>query len=332
MFILWNQIAIGILGCLHAAATYFYFSRVRFAKLGASVWLGFTAGCIWGLPQFTQHIDGVFFGTILAWTIWWVSIRPLSSRTWVPEDSHQATGYIEGERLCIQNRRHFAWRSKTEFTAQWDDAVYDLGALEAVDLFLSTWGDPRVAHAIISFVFRDNIALAFSIETRRETTERWSTLAGFMKSYELIIIAAPETDLIRVRTNIRREKVRRYRLKSTPMMRRRLLANYLFEMNSLARRPRFYNTLFSNCTTEVARILTAAGRPVPLSWPLIVSGYVPAYFHQIGLLDPERALVDIEAEADIGEQARNETSNVEFSTRIRTLPQRHTTAASHLSH
>ena len=29
-----------------------------------------------------------------------------------------------------------------------------------------------------------------------------------MKSYELIIIAAPETDLVRVRTNIRREEKR----------------------------------------------------------------------------------------------------------------------------
>ena len=45
-----------------------------------------------------------------------------------------------------------------------------------------------------------------------------SGLAGFMKSFELIVIAARETDVVRVRTSIRRETVRRYRLVMTPAM------------------------------------------------------------------------------------------------------------------
>jgi hypothetical protein len=104
-------------------------------------------------------------------------------------------------------------------------------------------------------------------------------------------------------------------------MRRNLLLAYVHEMNRLAVRPRFYNTLFSNCTTEVARILRAAGRRIPFGWPLIVSGYVPNYFYKIGLIDRGRPFAALEAEADIGARARDESSALDFSSRIRlTVP------------
>jgi len=312
-----GQVAIAVLGVLHAAAAYCYFSKERFAPAWALGWLLLTIVALVALPAQPFAAAAGFGLALAAWTLWWVTIRPLASRTWVPDNAHQATGTIVGEQLAIHHRRNFTWRTKTDFTATWDDAVYSLGRLDAVDLFVSSWGDPRIAHLIVSFVFRDGETLAFSIETRREITEKWSGLAGFMKSYELIIIAAPESDLVRVRTNIRHETVHRYRLVSTPMMRRRLLNRYLRQMNRLARRPRFYNTLFGNCTTEVARILSAAGRPVPFAWPLIVSGYAPEYFHRIGLIDPARPFAEHRAEGDIGERARAEPSDVPYSRRIR---------------
>lgn len=318
-----SQIAIGLLGVLHAGAAFLYFSKARFATPWAMTWLAFTGFCIVELPAHPLLGAGLFTGAIGIWTVWWASIRALPRRDWVADNAYQATGCIVGEQLFIEHRRHFEWRSRTDYTAIWDDAVYDLGGLHAVDLFVSTWGDPRVAHLIVSFAFRDGSTLAFSIETRREITEKWSGLAGLMKSYELIIIAAPETDLIRVRTNVRRETVHRYRLLSTPMVRRKLLMHYLHEMNQLARRPRFYNTLLCNCTTEVARILRATGRRVPFGWPIIVSGYVPEYFHRMGLIDNTRPFTAVKADGDIGERARDEPSDVAFSTRIRVPARRH---------
>jgi hypothetical protein len=144
-------------------------------------------------------------------------------------------------------------------------------------------------------------------------------LAGFMKSYELILIAADERDVIRVRTNVRGEQVARYRLKSTPQMRRKLLGVYVEQMNSLARRPRFYNTLMRNCTTEVVRILRAAGRPLPLDWRILVSGYVPQYLYELGMLEDQRPLAEVIAAADIGAAARAADEAVDFWRRIRVI-------------
>ena len=310
-------IVVVVLGILHAMAAFFYFSRTRHSAAWAAGWLFLALACVWLLPDQPAAAGLVFTLAILGWTVWWASIRALPRRNWVAENARQATGEIAGNRLTLHDLRAFEWQSSHEFVPRWEDCSYDLDEMEALDLFVSTWGDPRMAHLIVSFVFRNAPPLAFSIETRRETTERWSSLAGFMKSYELIIIATRETDVVYVRTNIRRETVLLYRIVSTPEMRRRLLAQYIRELNRLATRPRFYNTLFSNCTTEVARIVRAAGHRVPFDWRILVSGYVPEYLYDLGLIDTSRPFAELRARADIGALARATDERADFSARIR---------------
>jgi hypothetical protein len=314
---IWSQAAILLLGVLHAFAAYAYFSRKGPALLWALGWLALAAAAAWALPVAPMASAACFALAVLGWTAWWTSLRALPRRQWIAENAHQATGSKNQRMVTLHHVRNFEWRSPKDFDERWEDARIDLDALLAVDLFVCTWGDPRIAHLIVSFVVRDGAPVAFSIETRRELDESWTALAGFMKAFELIVIAARERDVIRLRTTIRRETVRRYRLITTPEMRARLLLQYLREMNSLARHPRYYNTLFANCTTEVARIVRAAGRSLPWAWPLVASGLVPRYFHSRGLIDPSRPFEAIEAEADIGERARDETTGVEFSARIR---------------
>ena len=316
----WAQAGLLLLGLLHAAAAYAYFSRTRHALVWAGGWMALSAVAAWALPAFPAAAVAAFAAAVVLWTVWWASLRALAHRTWIAENACQATGDIDerGGRVAMHCVRNFHWRSQSDFDARWDEATFDLAALEAVDLFVSTWGDPRIAHLIVSFVFADGTPpLAFSIETRREVDESWTGLAGFMKAFELIIVAARETDVVALRTQVRGETVRRYRLLSTPGMRRKLFLQYVREMNALAERPRYYNTLFANCTTEVARIVRASGRRLPWSWPIVVSGYVPRYFHAKGLIDPTRPFDEIERAANIGAAARDAGSPLDFSARIR---------------
>jgi Domain of unknown function (DUF4105) len=46
------------------------------------------------------------------------------------------------------------------------DKTFDLAKLRSVDLFLSYWGSPYIAHTIMSFGFEGGDHVAFSIETR----------------------------------------------------------------------------------------------------------------------------------------------------------------------
>lgn len=313
----WAQAGILVLGVLHALAAYAYFSRGRRAWAWALGWLAVAAVAAFALPVAPAWTALAFVLAVLGWTAWWLSLRALPRRAWIPENARQARATVQGRVAVVHDVRCFRWRSASDFDARWEDVRIDTDDIDAVDLFASTWGDPRIAHLIVSFVQRGAPAIAFSIETRRETDESWSALSGFMKAYELIIIAAREDDVVRLRTNVRGETVRRYRLVTTPALRRRLFLQYVREMNALARHPRYYHTLFANCTTEVARIVRASGRRLPWAWPLVVSGHVPRYFHARGLIDPTRRFEDIEAEADIGAAARDETGAADYSARIR---------------
>ena len=77
-------------------------------------------------------------------------------------------------------------------------------------------------------------------------------LGGLFRQYELIYVAADERDVIRLRTNYRRnppEEVYVYRTRASNGIGRRLFVEYMEHMNSLRTRPEFYNTLTTNCTT-----------------------------------------------------------------------------------
>lgn len=313
----WLAAVMTALGVVHAAAAWFYFSKSGRAWPWALAWLVFTAACLGLRSQAPVAAALLMLTAIVLWTLWWKSIRAAAALGWVTENARQATAEIRDDVLVVRDLRNFEWLSGRDCVPRWEVRHYPLGQLVAIDLFVSTWGDPRVAHLITSFVFSDVAPLAFSIETRREVTERWSMLAGFMKSYEIIMIAADERDVIRVRSNVRGEQVSRYRLKSTPQMRRKLLDLYVEQMNSLVRHPRFYNTVLRNCTTEVVRILSAAGRRVPPDWRVLVSGHVPEYLHELGLLEDSRPFAEVAADANIVAAAQAADDSVEFWKKIR---------------
>src|SRR6478735_4554737 len=137
----------------------------------------------------------------------------------------------------------------------WEDRTYDLNTLRGLDLWSSTWAGEDIAHILVSFDFGpEKPPLVWSIELRREKGEEYSAIAGFFKQAELIAIAADERDIIRVRTNVRGETVRLYRLNAGPAATRRVLETYVSNANQLAANPRWYNTLTTNCTTAVFQI------------------------------------------------------------------------------
>ena len=101
--------------------------------------------------------------------------------------------------------------------------------------------------------------------------------------------------MIRLRTNVRGEDVRIYRLRTPPPQARALLLEYIAEANDLARTPRFYNSLTTNCTTQIFRLVRVLNPGLPLDYRVLLTGYVPDYVYDRGGLDtrvPFQALRD----------------------------------------
>lgn len=265
-----------------------------------------------------QTVAGITFVlAALALVYWWRNIRPSNNRHWMPEVARQARGCVDGNSVTIQNVRNFIWHTPDQFTEQWETRQYDLAKLESVDLALSYWGGPAIAHAMVSFGFSDNEYLVFSVEIRRKVGDAFSELGGFFKMYELSIVAADERDVLFVRSNIRQEDGYLYRVHMEQTARQSLLLAYLDEANRLVHTPRFYHTITGNCTTLIFRMLDRIVPGLPLDYRLLASGYLPEYLYKVGALQGADTIKQYRRRARYTDRARANTDPGRYSQAIR---------------
>jgi len=183
---------------------------------------------------------------------------------------------------------------------------------------------PAIAHIFVSFAFAGGDHLAISIETRKEKGERYSTLKGFFRQYELYYVVADERDVIRLRTNYRNdppEDVYVYRLQGPLENVRRVFLQYMNKINDLQIHPEFYNTLTTNCTTGIWLHTLVNPEHLPFSWKILASGYVPEYAYEAGRLDKGLPFSELKRRAHVNVRAKAANGATDFSHLIREAPE-----------
>jgi hypothetical protein len=227
---------------------------------------------------------------------------------------------IAGNFITVHNIRNFDYRTETDFTPAYYDKTFDLSKLEAVDVIATYWMGPEIAHVFVSFGFGGGDYLSVSIETRTERGEGYSTIKGFFKQYELFYVVGDERDLIRVRTNYRNdppEDVFLYRVHGPIENGRRVFLEYMHKINALKTKAEFYNTLTTNCTTNIWLHTRINPGHLPFSWKLLLSGYVPEYLYEAGRLDTSVPFPELQRRGHINARAREADQAEDFSQRIR---------------
>ncbi len=235
-----------------------------------------------GLQRASLATRLAFALALLVVVVWWQQLTPRNDRDWAPDVARQLVVERHGDRVHLNNVRDFEWLTPDLARVRWESRDYDLAQLSSVDMIVSYWMGPAIAHTLVSFGFDDGRHLTFSVEIRRERNEAFSIAGGFFKQFELNLIAADENDILRLRSNVRGEDVYLYSVRLTPQARRELFLAYLDEAERLHAEPAFYNTLTSNCTTIVFDMVARIVDGLPRDPRLILSGYLPGYVHDVG--------------------------------------------------
>ena len=288
----------------------------------AAVWAVVAVALIVGfaLPRSRWRFFGAFAALFALLLSAWSTLEASNDRDWRTENALLAYATIDGDRITLHNIRNFDYRTETDFAPAYYDRTFDLRQLNAVDLFTVYWMGPAIAHAFLSFGFTDGAHVAISIETRTTRSQGYSTVAGFFRQYELYYAVGDERDIVRLRTNYRRdprELVYLYPLRGSVTSGRRLFLEYVEQINALKRRAEWYNTLTSNCTNSIWFMARLNPGHVPYSWKILESGYLPEYLYEEGRLDASVPFGELQRRAFINPLAQAADQAADFSQRIR---------------
>ncbi len=248
----------------------------------------------------------IAIGAVATW--FWLVPAPATA-DWRPECAGTARVSIDGDRATVRDVRAFRYRSSdTDFEPRWETRSYDLAALDRVDVFFSHWGPRLICHTFLSFGFalpdgrREHVCV--SIEARKRAGQEYSALGGMFRQFTLQYVWADETDVVRVRTDLRGETVRRYRLRLDPPEVRRLFERYARETERLAAQPRWYNAVTQSCGVDMLRT-ALGGRMGPIPTPRdLLNGLWEEDACAEGRTEPRMALEATLEAADITSDAR----------------------------
>ena len=295
-----------------------YYSNLPWPWLRSGSAAAFAAFAIWGFwlsrRRYTSMAVFVLFLGVVAWEI---SIPPSNDRNWRPEVAVMPRAIVDGDHVRITGVRDFDYRSRNDFTVRYEEREVLLSHLTGLDFYISYWSEGLVGHTFLSFIFDNAPPLAISIETRPEVGEGFDPIASLFKQFELIYVVGDERDLVRVRTNYRRETVYLYHLNSPAENARRLLLIYLARINELADRPEFYHLLSNSCTINIVRYANAAGRKGRFDIRHLLNGLVDGYLYHSGRVDTTLPFDELRRRSLINGAAKAADGAADFSERIR---------------
>ena len=234
-------------------------------------------------------------------------------RNWYPYLSHTTRVELQGDRFTVAPVTDWSYATAGPTNQTYVSASYNISDVQAVWFVIEP--DPQLsfaAHTFMLFEFPDDRLLGLTIEARREANEDYSALAGTFNQFELSYLWGTAHDLL-----TRRAVMLQHRLEVFPVSIPRdqmqtMLRNVLERTQSLEYTPRYYNTVFSNCTNELAK---AAG----FHWApaFILTGESDEYLFNRHLIDaPSLAVARQRAEMEQFIIELNSVPEAEFDARL----------------
>jgi len=248
---------------------------------------------------------GLVLLSVLGYFVFSLIVQPSNDRDWSVDLAVLPYAEFTGDTVAIHNIRNFSYKSVLDYTPAYYDKTFDLNEIKLVDFIVEPFGS-RSAHTFLSFGFNDGSQVAISVEVRREENEWFSAFKGFFRKFELTYVIADEKDVLKLRTNYRRGDVYLYPIKAPKEKIRALFVDMLNRTNRLKDKPEFYNTLWSNCTTNIVRHvnnIASASKKIGWSYKYELPAYSGELAYDLGLINDVGTFEEIQSRHNITAKA-----------------------------
>ena len=222
---------------------------------------------------------------------------PRHDLVWADDVSRLAGASREGDVFSIADYRTWTYDTEGPTEKAWRAAgpyrISDVRrAWFAVEPHPGFGG--QMAHTMVVFEFAGGDVLGLSVEARKERGEPYGVLAGSLNAFELTYVWAAPRDMFGRRVRVQDHRVYMYPLALSPAETRAYLGALLDRTIAIQDKPRFYNTLASNCTNELAK---TAG----LNWhpAFVLTGNSAKALHGMGRLSGDGDYAAAKARADV---------------------------------
>lgn len=222
------------------------------------------------------------------------AITPRTDRDWYPYLAQTTHVETEGAQVTFEPVTDWTYTAEGPVEQCYRSETVDLERLEDVWFLLEPQpGSEIAAHTLLLFEFEGDELLGLTIEARREADEAYSAFRGLWNAYELSYLWGSAQDLVTRRVILLDHEVFIYPLALRPGQKRVLFERLAARTEALETNPRFYNTLFSNCTNELAK---AAG----LDWHVsfFLTGKSDEHLYRQGVI-PGASFAEAKARADL---------------------------------
>lgn len=180
--------------------------------------------------------------------------EPRADRDWYPYLARTSHAEITGDQVTVSPVSDWTYSAQGELTQDYVARSFDIAQVRNVWFLLEPQPGLRLAaHTLLLFELPDDRLIGVTIEARRERDEDYSPLAGTFNAYELSYLWAEPRDLLTRRAVMLDHQVFIYPVAIDETQKQTLLRRMLERTDALEAQPRFYNTIFSNCTNELAK-------------------------------------------------------------------------------
>lgn len=263
----------------------------------------------------------VLFLTVI-FTITHFVTTPSNDRNWNDDQKILPYAEINNNLISIRNIRNFTYASTTSYTQNYYDKVFDLNKLKKVWYIVEPFsGFPGSAHTFLSFEFDGNQFVSISVEIRKEKGETYSPIKGLFNKYELMYVIADERDVIKLRSNYRKDLVYVYPIRATQEKAQALFLDMINRTNDLKDHPEFYNTVTNTCTTNIVQhVDKITPDRVPLfNLRILLPANSDKLAYDLGLIDTDLSFEQARSTYYINDRAMKYADDPDFSVKIREL-------------